>query len=276
MTGVVVAPGVIAVTWGDDEPCSECGKFHPVDGGPTTRAKINDLFKELRKTLDAQKDKIKRLSAAHAESDDKAMKAAKFRKRLGKGQKLTADEATEHAGLEVALRALDAEIQALEAFFQGSAVLRWDENNNTYSKGYMIGVMICVCESRSSSGKKLAACSSKAPPGFVAAVASIGYELASSPAVPRTDPRAKPEEWECAAKQLMEKAQGHKPAQMIESLFMPAIGGLKLAKGPPVTFDLTESGVTRKVTLRFKNGEDVPSCDKCQKRLPALYCKNTC
>lgn len=81
----------------------------------------------------------------------------------------------------------------------------------------------------------------------------------------------------CAAKQIMEKLGGHKPVQMIERLFMPTVRGLKPTKGPSISFWLRElDGTVRKVEQRFQSGDDVPSCDKCQQALPAMYCKNDC
>jgi len=167
---------------------------------------------------------------------------------------------------------LRAEETALTAFFAASAVLRWDRRKRTYSKGYMVGVAICKCD-----GKKLAACSSRAPPGFATAVSTVGYTLASPMAVPPTHPDAEPSGWMCAAKQLMEKLDGHKPVQLIESPFLPTVPGLTASKGPTIKIQVTMlDGTVETVEKEYKTGDDTPSCDKCQAKLSAIYCKNEC
>src|SRR4029077_19863743 len=123
-----------------------------------------------------------------------------------------------------------------------------------------------------------AATSSKSPPGFASAVAAIGYTLASPPATIGVGSKEELTDWECAAKQIMEKLDGHKPADLIESPFMP---GIKGAADRTVTIEKLMvtglDGVARhEENLKFKSGDATASCDKCQEKLSALYCKNEC
>lgn len=87
----------------------------------------------------------------------------------------------------------------------------------------------------------------------------------------------------CAAKQIMQKHEGHKPRQLIERLFYPMIGGFKPSKGPKITsYVRIEDPVTKELakpkehTQEFKSGENVPSCSKCQENLSGMYCKTNC
>jgi len=166
---------------------------------------------------------------------------------------------------------LDKQINTLDEVFRQKAVLRRSGENLTYTKGYMIGAMICLC-----TGKKLAACSGHAPPGFLNAVESVGFECAS----PLVDSGAKREDWNCAAKQIMEAHGSHKPRQLIERLFYPTIEGLKPDRGPRVKFRVRIEDLDTKMLSEpeereqtFGNGENVPSCSSCQENLPAMYCE---
>ncbi len=288
MTGVMQASGAISVTYGDDEPCErpttddpdgpKCGKVHPVQPGKETHAAIHELLDALNALCRAQHAEIQRLSQVNARLSQidllhkKAMKKLTRTPNIAESAPQIAALEAEIAGYEAELVGLNAEEATLEAFFAAGAVLRWDKGKRTYSKGYMVGVGICRCD-----GKKLAACSSRAPPGFAAAVGRIGYELASPPAVPRTDPQAEPSGWMCAAKQIMEKLAGHKPVQLIESPFLPAVPGLAASKGPTIEIQVTMlDGSVKPVEKEYKTGDETPSCDKCQAHLSAIYCKNEC
>jgi len=288
MTGVMQASGAISVTYGDDEPCErpttddpdgpKCGKVHPVQPGKETHAAIHELLDALNALCEAQHTQIQRLSQVNARLSQVDLLHKKAMKTLTRIPNIAA-RAEEIATLEGEIAALEAEITSLKAerlglnaFFAASAVLRWDPDKRTYGKGYMIGVAICNCGS-----KKLAACSSRAPPAFAAAVKTITYELASAPAVAPDHPDARPSSWECAAKQIMEKLAGHKPVQLIESPFLPAIPGLAASKGPTIEIQVTMlDGSLKPVEKEYKTGEETPSCDKCQAHLSAIYCKNEC
>ncbi len=277
MTGIIQAPGVMAVIYGDDKPCKECGKTHPLEAGEETLKTIEMLFTELKKALDAQKDQIREYRESTKEEQAKKLrlKQLEFKeqnKHQGKGPNPT--ERAELAALPGEISALETKIAALEQFFKTNAVLRLEGRTSTYTKGYMIGVMVCVC-----TGKKLAACSGLAPAGFAKAVLSAGFECAS----PLVDSGAAQEDWMCAAKQIMQKHAGHKPKHLIERLFYPMVEGFKASKGPEITFHVRiEDPVTKTLsepqerTQEFKNGDTVPSCSKCQENLPSMYCKTNC
>jgi hypothetical protein len=118
-----------------------------------------------------------------------------------------------------------------------------------------------------------------APPGFKKAVLSAGFECAS----PLVDSGTEQEEWMCAAKQIMQRHEGHKPKQLIERLFYPMVEGFKPGKGPKITFQVRIEDPVEKTlsepeerTQEFKSGENVPSCSKCQENLPNMYCKTNC
>jgi len=280
MTGIIQASGVMTVIYGDDIPCALCGKEHPLEAGEATQTAIATLFKELQEALDAQKQQILEFAKLNKEERAKAIRLKQLEKkntdenrRSGKGPNAT--EREELAMLPGELASLRARISTLEDYFQTSAVLRHSRNTGSYTKGYMIGVMVCVCQK----GKKLAACSGHAPPRFIEAVASVGFQCAS----PRVDSGAQQEVWDCAAKQIMERCEHHKPAQLIERLFYPAVEGFKPDRGPKVKFRVRIEDIATKQLSEpeereqtFKNGENVPSCSTCQARLPAMYCKKDC
>ncbi|MBZ4415995.1 PAAR-like domain-containing protein [Myxococcus sp. RHSTA-1-4] len=279
MTGIIQAPGMMAVIYGDDKPCGRCGKTHPLEAGAETLEMIRTLFKAVRKSFDAQKEKIRELSKATAELIAKQRRLIDLETKRDK-RGLNSTEKQELAALTGEIPGFKAKVDALKSFFKANAVLRWDKANDTFSKGYMLGVMICVCTCQGNKGKKLAACSGNAPPAFAMSVSSAGFECASPPVAWET--RGETDEWPCAARQVMEKTKGHKPKQLIERWFSPVVKGLKPGKGPQITFQaLVEDPVTKELTLeertqRFKTGENVPSCSKCQEKLPALYCDTKC
>jgi len=59
MTGIIQATGVMAVIYGDDKPCKECGETHPLAAGDETLTAIQTLFEKLQQALDGQKDEIR-------------------------------------------------------------------------------------------------------------------------------------------------------------------------------------------------------------------------
>ncbi|WP_426755624.1 PAAR-like domain-containing protein [Myxococcus sp. Y35] len=279
MTGIIQASGVMTVIYGDDIPCALCGKTHPLEAGEETQTAIAKLFERLQEVLDEQKEQILEFAKLGKEERATAIRLKQLEKkntdenrRSGKGP--NASERAELARLPDELSALRAQIALLRDFFNSSAVLRYSPNTYSYSKGYMIGVMICTC-----GGKELAACSGHAPAGFEAAVESSGF-ICASPAV---GSEAKPEDWDCAAKQIMEKCGSHRPKQLLERLFYPAVEGLKPDRGPKIKFKVRIEDLDTKTLSEpeereqtFKNGEDVPSCLNCQEKLPAMYCKKDC
>jgi hypothetical protein len=263
----------MAVIYGDDKPCGRCGKTPPLEAGKETLTMIRTVFKAVKKELDAQKGKIRELSEIRANELERRRRSEKLTK-LARGG-LTATEKLELEGLQVEITALNARATALEGFFTANALLRWDARNKTYSRGYMVGVLVCVCL-----GKKLAACSGKAPPAFTRSVVAAGFQCASPPV---GSPSAGDDEgWACAAKQIMQRVQGHKPRELIERWFSPMVKGLKASSGPQITFSvLIEDPSTKALTVetrtqRFKTGQNVPSCNKCQVGLPAIYCDTQC
>ncbi|WP_342376228.1 DUF4150 domain-containing protein [Myxococcus stipitatus] len=295
MTGIVQMAKAVAVTYGDDKPCTrklangqECGRMHPLDAGAESLSMIRSVFKALQKAFDAQKAQIRDLNHANValSTKNKAFMALRL-----KATKTAEDQAT-MATLNVEIKALSARVRALESFFKANALLRLDRDYGTYSKGYMVGVMVCLCK-----GKRLGACSGAAPPCFKAIISSAGFECAS-PAVGTTGSTARTgggsdakATWACAAKQIMEKHGGHKPHELIERWFSPMVKGLKHPKGnaitqrsPKIVFEaLVEHPQTKVVTREaayvkddFKTGDNVPSCSKCQNWLAEMYCDTKC
>jgi uncharacterized Zn-binding protein involved in type VI secretion len=279
MTGIIQASGVMTVIYGDDMPCGLCGKTHPLEAGEETQTAIATLFERVQRALDAQKQQILQRSKLAKEKNQKEKilsqledKNTDDNRRKGKG--LNPRQREELATLPGEISALGAQIDALDGFFKTSAVLRYNPNTFSYTKGYMIGAMICACKAR-----KLAACSGQAPPGFMKAVESAGFECASSPVGPEAEKKV----WDCAAKQIMEKHKGHRPKQLIERLLYPVVEGLKPDRGPRIKFKVRiEALDTKKLSepeereQAFSNGENVPSCSDCQENLPAMYCKTDC
>jgi hypothetical protein len=301
MTGIVQMAKVVAVTYGDDKPCGKCGKTHPLDAGSESLEMIRRLFKRMRKSFDAQKAKIRDMNRAGVALKSKRKERLELQA-LQRTTGLTTAQQQTLAALPSQISVLEANVRAFEPYFNTSALLRWDEDYGTYSKGYMFGVMVCVCKN-----EKLAACSGKAPPELVSVVSEAGFACASPPVPVKStnsanqnkstnsanqnkgtiDPKAG---WECAAKQIMEKSK-HKPKQLIERWFSPMVKGLKHLRGlpvtrrsPTITFEaLVEHPQTKTLTLEkahtkgdFKTGENVPSCSKCQQWLAEMYCNNTC
>ncbi|WNZ61751.1 DUF4150 domain-containing protein [Myxococcus sp. MxC21-1] len=280
MTGIIQASGVMTVIYGDDISCSLCGKTHPLEAGEETQTAIAALFERLQAALDAQKQQILEYAKLEKEERAKAIRLKQLEKkntaenrRSGRGP--NPSERAELARLPDELASLRARIATLEDYFQTSAVLRHGRNSGSYTKGYMIGVMVCICQK----GKKLAASSGHAPPGFIKAVESVGFQCASPP----VDSGAQQEVWDCAAKQIVERCEHHRPAQLIERLFYPTVEGFKPDRGPRVKFrvrmddiDTEQLSESEEREQTFENGENVPSCSSCQENLPAMYCKKEC
>ncbi|MGN5959103.1 hypothetical protein, partial [Staphylococcus aureus] len=154
-------------------------------------------FDNLLAAFEAQKAQIKKLSEVRAQIAEKQARRAYLRKKKQRGLHLTPEEVLETEAVTAVLAQLQAEDKVLESFFAGAAVLRWDARDETYAKGYMVGVLVCTCKT-----KKLGACSGKAPPGFARSIASSGFQLVSDPVVPRAEAAAE-DPWACAAKQLV-------------------------------------------------------------------------
>lgn len=241
MTGVIQSPGTLALFYGDDAPCSKCHKKH--EGIPATqqiKASMQALFQGLKTALAGQRGDIARLS--RLESSGQTAQAA-----------------------------------ILFAALSPLAVLNYNRKTETFSRGYMVGTLICKCGS-----KALVACSGQTPPpGFANVAAASGFTLvhagSRSPAQRAEDEGVN---WECAARHLIENLGGHEPHIMTERWFSPHIKGVVTAdKTPRVAVTFAVKGVdkvTRKVTQSFKYGESVPSCSKCQERLPKKACGNKC
>lgn len=288
MTGIVQMAKVVSVTYGDDKPCGRCGKTHPLEAGEESLKMIRTLFTALRKSFDAQKGRSRDLNHARITLKAKSKEHMALKRQAVR----TAAEQLKLAALAGEIKGLEAQIQSLDSFFKANALLRKDREYGTYSKGYMVGVMVCLCKS-----KRLAACSGSAPPAFEAAVSAAGFGCAS-PSVGTLSSTAGNEDandekamWACAAKQIMEQHGGHKPKQLIERWFSPMVKGLKHPKALPITrrspkivFEaLVENPKRKEITLEkdypkedFKTGENVPSCDKCQKWLAEMYCDTRC
>jgi len=280
MTGIIQASGVMTVIYGDDMPCGLCGKTHPLEAGEETQTAIAMLFERVQRALDAQKQQI--LEYAKLDKKERACairlkqleeKNSDENRKNGKGP--NPSERAELAKLPSELLNLRTQISSLRDFFQSKAVLRYSRTSNSYTKGYMIGVMVCACKK----GEKLAACSGHAPPGFLEAVKSVGFKCVSPP----IGSEAMKDAWDCAAKQIIEKCGNHRPKQLIERLFYPTIEGLRPERGPRIKFNVRiEDLDTKKFSepeereQTFNNGENVPSCSDCQEKLPAMYCEKHC
>ncbi len=273
MTGVIHASGEMTVIYGDDKPCGRCGKTHPLEAGPETLKMMRTLMSALRRKFEEQKERIKELSEIYRRIKEQGARQRKVAVH-SRRTKPSIEDAVEIASVAGEIESLRARANSLEAFFKSSALLRWNAKTATYSKGYMLGVLVCTCRDT-----KLAACSGDAPPGFAAVVTAAGFDCAS-PAVKRGVLTRSG--WLCAAKQLMESLKGHHPVQLIERWFSPIVRGLKLDKGPLITFDVlvhhaaANTFVVETRSQRFGFGENVPSCDKCQANLPNLYCDTHC
>lgn len=273
MTGIIQKPGNLEVIYGDDAPCTSCGKTHPLEAGKDTLMMIRTLYRTLQRTFDMQKSKIRDMSVASKvlRATRTAIQNLKMKKNRGG---LSPAEVLELTALNLKESTQALQVQSFDAFFRTNAILRWEDNTGTYSKPYMIGVMICAC-----TGKKLAACSGEAPPAFGRVVAQANF-VCASPSIGTNSGGHGP--WQCAAKQIMDRAQGHKPKELIERWFAPVVKGVKASKSPKLEFDVliedpkTKALSIRKETLYPKSGGNAPSCDKCQNNLPALYCRNKC
>lgn len=174
-----------------------------------------------------------------------------------------------------------AQRNALLGYFQSEAVLRLDPfETGTFSRGYMVGNFVCSCRSNK---KCLITTSGYSPPGFVKATKGTGFAFVGNSFVPTpaqlevvgaVNPGR--EVWSCAAPKLIDAAAGHKAMQMLEMMFSPR------GPGPKITFKvrtLDAAGQEKKVeskTKRFAGGDKVPSCDICQRLLPAMLCKSKC
>lgn len=154
-------------------------------------------------------------------------------------------------------------------------VLRLDEVDDTFSRGYMVGACICKCKGKPP--KMLAACSGDATDRFKEAVSDAGFtHVAGFQMSSRQQQylqKVKRSQWTCAAPQLLHSggADGHRVKVMSERFYSPAKKGSKVT----VRYERSEYRTrTRKVEEGFGHGESVPSCKECQKLLPEMLCYN--
>jgi hypothetical protein len=248
MTGVVQPSGDMLILYGDDRPCPLCtarnnGEATYHEGIPANQAIRDDLrrlFDGLKRELAGQRGDIVRLSQLRA------------------------------AGNRVAADTLEADLGA-------RAVLKLTGRGGTFSRGYMVGVVVCKC-----GAKKLAAMSGALPtPGFATVAANAGFTVVSSATRPPPGPDENPMAgWQCAARQLFGSLDSHEPTQMCERWFAPHIRGLSTADSTPrvtvVYWIQRLTRGTRMVGHQFKYGQTVPSCSKCQANLPRMVCNNKC
>jgi hypothetical protein len=239
MTGVIQAPGSLAIFYGDDSKCPKCHRTHEgIAASPEIKASMSQVFDSLKNALAKQRADVARLS------------------------KLKKSGST-------------LEASRLYAPIDPIAVLRFDrKGTKTFSRGYMVGVVICK-----RGGKKLVSCSGAATPGFLAAVRGSSFTYVGGTAGGGGSSNVVGK-WECAAKYLFENLDGHEPKVMIERWFSPHIAGVISWSDTPrvsVTFAVKGIDRTKRIkTQRFAYGETVPSCEKCQARLPEKVCGNQC
>ena len=91
MTGIIQAPGMMTVIYGDDQPCGRCGKTHPLEAGNETLGMIRTLTKALRREFDTQKGRIKELNEVSTKLHEEEQLCLKLeaKKRRGRTQEGT-------------------------------------------------------------------------------------------------------------------------------------------------------------------------------------------
>jgi hypothetical protein len=162
------------------------------------------------------------------------------------------------------LRQMNAE----NAKLAGTHVLVLDSGTKTFTKGYMMGALVCKCPSNP---KKLAACSGPATPGFKAAVAEAGFTLVEAfgmtPGQQEQVAKMDRESWDCAAPKLLQAggANGHKVMSISEKWYSPVMTST-------VTVEYACDGI--RIEQIFESGETVPSCSACQALTPEMLCDN--
>jgi hypothetical protein len=262
MTGVLQAPNPMVVIYGDDIECPVCTKTHPVQEGLETGAALGAVFKSLGERYEKQKPDIKKIEDFSAELS-------------GLDVDLESDQ-----NAAATLARVAAERNRLWAKLQPVAVLRFDEYGGSFTRGYMVGALVCACLKNK---KCLITTSGSSPPGFVASTKGTGFTFVGNTFLPTNSQLLQVQKispgryvWSCAAPKLIDAAAGHKPSQMSEIMYNPRGGG------PTINFRLITKDKEGKVIKderkkkSFKANEKIPSCEICQELLPAMLCKATC
>lgn len=323
-----ISAGTTGLAYGDDSPCTICSKSldnHRIFEGTDTKAKAKGMLEALGEVLTAQRPDIQRAISLTQEARDiyhKYQSAIDVAKKDVKdaqdevnailaeiklnpkvnGPALGGKLATARAAVvpydakvkaimaerDAKREALEAQRDAINAKLAGIHLLPFDDNTVTYSKGYMLGILVCEC------GREYVACSGKATPGFTKAVgdsASILCPMHDSGAVTNGAGKLPPasqakydalvqgtvkkgSKWECAAPKCIQKCNGdgHKPVVLTETYFSPLAGDSVKVTYSETKPDATGTLVTQMVTKEFGSGDSVPSCDRCQVLLPGMTC----
>jgi len=323
-----ISAGTTGLAYGDDSPCTICSKSldnHRVFEGTATKSKAKGFLEALGEVLKAQRPDVQRAMALTQQSRDihrqyqpavdvakKDVKDAQDKvtlilddiKRNPKvngpllGGKLAAAR-LEVAGYDAKVKAiyaerdgkksaLDTERDGINGRLAGTHLLCEDDKTATYTKGYMLGVLLCEC------GQEYVACSGEGTPGFNKAAGdsgSIVCPMHDSKAVTNGAGKLPPasqakydtlvsttvkagSKWECAAPKCIQKCNGdgHKPVALTEVYFSPITDDSVTVTYSETKPDATGALVTEMVTKEFGSGDSVPSCDRCQVLLPGMTC----
>lgn len=323
-----ISAGTTGLAYGDDSPCTICSKSldnHRIFEGTATKAKAKGFLEALGDVLKAQRPDIQRAMALTEEAraiyhkyqpdidvakkdvkdaQDKVNAILDDIKRNPKvnGPALGGTLAAARAEVvpydakvkaitaerDAKREALETERDAINARLAGVHLLPFDDNTTTYSKGYMLGILVCEC------GLEYVACSGTATPGFTKAAgesSAILCPMHDSAAVTNGAGKLPPasqtkydqlvdktvkkgSKWQCAAPKCIQKCNGdgHKPTVLTEAFFSPIAGDSVKVTYSETKPDATGALVTQMVTKEFGSGESVPSCDRCQVLLPGMTC----
>lgn len=294
-----ISQGGTGFAYADDGPCDVCKKnaeAHRVHETAEVAAMAAAVMFELDELMKTQRPIIQehaRLKAERnqvterydAQIDKIDAQRARLRSRRDALLAAPSKDTAALADVQAQLTPVEAELKALKAKkfsetqrllqrmhaenakLASNHVLDDDDNTGTYTKGYMIGALVCRCPSEPN---KLAAASNKPTPGFRDAVKRAKFTLVTSFTLSARQAGIVAElgrEWTCAAPKLLQSggANGHKVKSISERWYSPM-------GGPTSLISFLKNG--EKVAQRFESGETVPSCEVCQELVPEMVCDN--
>ncbi|WP_163866059.1 DUF4150 domain-containing protein [Myxococcus eversor] len=228
------------------------------------KQRLNELREVVRSPAAADKSTIKDQLIPLQEEVKAAEQAAKKKRKL--------DIENEDA-LTREMNVLKSQLESMPP------LLRWHEDEKNYTKGYMIGVLLCRCAKKA----LIAISGSDVTPGFRqvmqqtihAAHGTSSFELVESFQMSDHQEQVidgRERNWECAAPKLIQAggAAGHKARTMSERWFSP-MGTSTSA----IQYSHTDVKGTAPKSREFGHGETVVSCKECQELLPEMLCDNT-
>jgi hypothetical protein len=286
---VFIDDGGTGFAYGDDAPCDVCKEpyeKHLVHETPEVRARAAGLLRAMNEIYEAQRELVERAFQTRTQLKGMNSKNRAVRRAM---------PAAARPGFDAALAACAAVLAGINGGLEGTHLLVMDDDTDTYTQGYMVGVCMCRC-----GAKAIAASSAReVTPGFRQAVANCGLELADAMPALSANQQSNVDRigkgiWTCAAPKMINALKGHKPRTMTEMYFqrsavvtatynytdrrgtartLTRTDSFPRREGVKVVYRFTARGDTHMVENTFGSGETTPSCDRCKVNLPEMLCK---